>query len=82
MRDLPDLELLLGDRTKLVCFTHCSNIVGLVHDVKSMVRRIHEAGALACVALGETGIARNLLLAYILGIVPFTGFAAVRAERS
>lgn len=47
--EIEDLEPLLGDRTKLVCFTHCSNIVGLVHDVKSIVRRIHEAGALACV---------------------------------
>ena len=47
--EIEDLEPLLNDRTKLVCFTHCSNIVGLVHDVKSIVRRIHEAGALACV---------------------------------
>jgi cysteine desulfurase family protein (TIGR01976 family) len=47
--ELEDLEPLLNNRTKLVCFTHCSNIVGLVHDVKSIVARIHEAGALACV---------------------------------
>jgi cysteine desulfurase family protein (TIGR01976 family) len=46
---LDGLEPLLGDRTKLVCFTHCSNIVGTVHDAAAFVRRIHAAGALACV---------------------------------
>ncbi len=47
--EIEDLEVLLGDRTKLVCFTHCSNIVGLIHDVREIVARIHAAGALACV---------------------------------
>ncbi len=47
--ELEDLEALLSDKTKLVCFTHCSNIVGLIHDVKAIVARIHHAGALACV---------------------------------
>ena len=47
--ELEDLEPLLNDRTRLVCFTHCSNIVGAIHDVKAIVRRIHEAGAMACV---------------------------------
>ncbi len=47
--ELEDLEPLLNDRTRLVCFTHCSNIVGLIHDVKAVVKRVHEAGALACV---------------------------------
>jgi len=47
--ELEDLEALLTERTKLVCFNHCSNIVGLIHDVKAIVARIHEAGALACV---------------------------------
>jgi selenocysteine lyase/cysteine desulfurase len=47
--ELEDLEALLTERTRLVCFTHCSNILGLVHDVKAIVRRIHEAGALACI---------------------------------
>lgn len=44
-----DLEPLLNERTRLVCFTHCSNIVGMIHDVKSIVKRIHDAGAMACV---------------------------------
>jgi len=47
--ELEDLEALLTDKTKLVCFTHCSNIAGLIHDVKTIVRRVHDAGALACV---------------------------------
>ncbi len=47
--EIEDLEALLTEKTKLVCFTHCSNVVGLIHDMKSIVRRIHEAGALACV---------------------------------
>lgn len=46
---LEDLEPLLGPRTRLVCFTHCSNIVGRIHDVATMTRRIHEAGAWVCV---------------------------------
>jgi cysteine desulfurase family protein (TIGR01976 family) len=54
--DLDSLELtaagldrVLTDRTRLVCFTHCSNLVGTVHDAAALVRRIHDAGALACV---------------------------------
>jgi cysteine desulfurase family protein (TIGR01976 family) len=47
--EIEDLEALLTDKTKLVCFNHCSNIVGLIHDVKAIVARIHQAGALACV---------------------------------
>ena len=47
--EIEDLEALLTDKTKLVCFNHCSNIVGLIHDVKAIVGKIHDAGALACV---------------------------------
>jgi selenocysteine lyase/cysteine desulfurase len=47
--EIEDLEALLTDKTKLVCFNHCSNIVGLIHDVKAIVGKIHEAGALACI---------------------------------
>ena len=43
------LDALLNERTKLVCFTHCSNITGTIHDVAAIVARIHDAGALACV---------------------------------
>lgn len=47
--ELEDLEPLLNDRTRLVCFTHCSNLIGTIHAVAPMIRRVHEAGALTCV---------------------------------
>ena len=43
------LALLLNERTRLVCFGHCSNITGSFTDVPALVRMIHDAGALACV---------------------------------
>jgi cysteine desulfurase family protein (TIGR01976 family) len=46
---LEALERVLTERTKLVCFPHVSNLYGTVHDAQAFVRRIHEAGALACV---------------------------------
>ncbi len=42
--EIEDLSALLSERTKLVCFTHCSNIVGRVHDVKDIARLVHERG--------------------------------------
>jgi cysteine desulfurase family protein (TIGR01976 family) len=47
--EIEDLKALLNDRTKLVCFTHCSNIVGLVHEVAAISALAHEVGALVCV---------------------------------
>lgn len=44
-----DLEPLLTERTRLVAFTHCSNVVGVVHDVAAITARVREAGALSCV---------------------------------
>lgn len=44
-----DLEPLLNARTRLVAFTHVSNVVGTIHDAAAIVRRVHAAGALACV---------------------------------
>ncbi len=46
---LEGLEQVLSPKTRLVCFTHCANIVGTVHDAAAFVKRIHAAGALACV---------------------------------
>ena len=46
---LADLEPLLSPRTRLVCFTQCANVVGTIHDAAAIVRRVHDAGALACV---------------------------------
>ncbi|MBV1866994.1 MAG: aminotransferase class V-fold PLP-dependent enzyme [Marinosulfonomonas sp.] len=47
--DPAKLESLLEGRVKLVCFPHCSNIVGEINDVAGIVKTIHAAGALACV---------------------------------
>lgn len=44
-----DLTALLSERTRLVCFTHCSNITGAINDVATIVQHVHDAGALACV---------------------------------
>ena len=47
--ELEDLDALLSERTRLVAFTHCANVVGAIHDVATITDRIHQAGALACV---------------------------------
>ena len=39
----------MSERTRLVAFTHCSNVVGNVHDVHVMAQRVRRAGALSCV---------------------------------
>jgi cysteine desulfurase family protein (TIGR01976 family) len=44
-----DLDNLLNERTRVVAFTHCSNIVGSVHPVREWTDKIHAAGALAIV---------------------------------
>ncbi len=43
------LDALLNSRTRVVCFTHCSNITGAIEPAADWVRRIHTAGALAMV---------------------------------
>ena len=44
-----DLEALLGPRTRLVAFTHCSNLVGSLHEVREITDLVHRAGAWAFV---------------------------------
>ena len=43
------LEALLGPRTKLVAFTHCSNVVGSINAVREFTDLAHRAGAWAFV---------------------------------
>ncbi|HEY8376552.1 MAG TPA: aminotransferase class V-fold PLP-dependent enzyme, partial [Nannocystis sp.] len=43
--DLADLEPLLSSRTRLVCMTHCSNILGTIVDVRAAAELVHRAGA-------------------------------------
>jgi len=42
--ELDDLAPLLTERTRLVAFTQCSNIIGSLHDVAAMSRFIHDHG--------------------------------------
>jgi len=44
-----DLSNLLNERTRLVAFPHCSNIVAHINPVKKWCQLIHQAGALALV---------------------------------
>jgi len=43
--DIDALSALINERTRLVCATHCSNIVGAVNDIPAIARQVHEAGA-------------------------------------
>ncbi|EWY42087.1 aminotransferase [Skermanella stibiiresistens SB22] len=43
--DLADLDALMTPRTKLVCFTHASNILGTINPVAEITRFVHERGA-------------------------------------
>ena len=40
---------ILSERTRLVCFPHCSNVVGEINDVALICGMVHAAGAVACV---------------------------------
>jgi cysteine desulfurase family protein (TIGR01976 family) len=43
------LAPLLGPRTRLVAFTHVSNLLGGIHDVGALTRMVHDHGAQVCV---------------------------------
>jgi len=47
--ELRNLEALLGSRTRVVAFTHCSNVVGSINPVRRITDLAHRAGALAFV---------------------------------
>jgi len=47
--ELDDLAPLLSPRTKLVCVTHASNILGQAHDIAAIAAAVHAAGAKICV---------------------------------
>ena len=46
---LENLENLLDENVKLLCFPHCSNIVAHINPVKEIVSLAHSAGAYVCV---------------------------------
>jgi selenocysteine lyase/cysteine desulfurase len=47
--DPTDLAQLLDDKVRLVCFPHCSNVVGEINPVAEIVATAHAAGAVTCV---------------------------------
>lgn len=44
-----DLEDLLDEKVRLVCFPHCSNVVGEINPVTAITAIAHAAGAFVCV---------------------------------
>jgi len=47
--ELSDLERLMTTKTRLVAFTHVSNILGTINPVKEITSFVHKHGALVCV---------------------------------
>lgn len=47
--DPNDLANLLDDKVRLVCFPHCSNVVGEINPVSEITAIAHAAGAFVCV---------------------------------
>lgn len=47
--DLADLAPLMSERTKLVCVTHCSNILGSINPIREIADFVHDRGAKICV---------------------------------
>ena len=47
--DLKKLEALLDEKVRLVCFPHCSNVVGEINPVVEITALAHAAGAFVCV---------------------------------
>lgn len=47
--DPEDLERLLDDSVRLVCFPHCSNVVGEINPITEITAMAHAAGAFVCV---------------------------------
>ncbi|MDE4189904.1 aminotransferase class V-fold PLP-dependent enzyme [Phaeobacter gallaeciensis] len=47
--DPADLEALLDENVRLVCFPHCSNVVGEINPVTEITALCHAAGAFVCV---------------------------------
>jgi cysteine desulfurase family protein (TIGR01976 family) len=47
--DLADLAPLMSERTKLVCVTHCSNLLGSINPIREIADFVHAGGAKICV---------------------------------
>lgn len=47
--NLSDLAPLMSERTKLVCVTHCSNLLGSINPIREIADFVHARGAKICV---------------------------------
>ena len=47
--EMADLEPLMGPRTRIVCFTQATNVLGTLHRAREIVQFVHGHGAEACV---------------------------------
>ena len=47
--ELDALDALMTEKTKLVAFTHVSNMLGTINNVKDITKFVHDRGALVCV---------------------------------
>ena len=47
--ELDELDKLMTDKTKLVCCTHVSNVLGTINPIKKIAQLVHERGAKICV---------------------------------
>lgn len=47
--DLADLQALMTERTRLVCVTHVSNILGSINPIREIADLVHSKGARICV---------------------------------
>ncbi len=49
MPDLDDLEKLMSPRTRMVCVTHASNLLGSINPIRDIADFVHARGARICV---------------------------------
>ncbi len=47
--DLADLGALMTEKTRLVCVTHCSNLLGSINPIREIADFVHARGAKICV---------------------------------
>ena len=47
--EIDTLKGLLSDKTRLVCCSHCSNVLGAINDIAAITRTVHDAGAMVCI---------------------------------
>jgi cysteine desulfurase/selenocysteine lyase len=72
--DLAEAANVIGDRTRLVCFTHVSNVLGTVNPVEQLTALAHAAGALVVLDACQSAPHRRLdLRALDVDFAAFSG---------